>query len=100
MTTTFIDHVNAHFAAPASRTKLVTLRSMWASQGRAGGLSERGEFGVSMPLLTERLKAVAPHLVPFVEAIVGDSPINLDALLKERLTIPLGRGPIKHVTTH
>lgn len=98
--TTFIDHVNAHFATPASRTKLLTLRSLWASQGRSGSLSERGEFGVSMSLLTERLKAREPHLVPFVEAIVGDTPINLDALLKERLSIPLGRGLIKHVLTH
>ena len=98
--TNFIDHVNAHFATPASRTKLITLRSLWSSQGRSGSLSERGTFGVSMPLLMERLKAREPHLVTFVEAIVGDSPINLDALLKERLSIPLGKGLIKHVLTH
>lgn len=98
--TSFIDNVNAHFATPASRTKLITLRSIWSAQGRSESLSERGEFGVSMSLLMERLKAREPHLVPFVEAIVCNSPINLDALLKERLSIPLGKGLIKHVLTH
>ena len=97
---TFIDHVNAHFATPARRTKLLTLRSIWNAQRRSGTLKKRGEFGVSMELLNEHLRTHTPHLVPFVEAVVGDSPINLDALIKERLSIPLGRGLIKHVTTH
>ncbi len=95
---TFSEQVNAAFASPSSRTKLITLRHMWNRPDCYVCLHEPGDHTLSYPKLVDHLRATAPHLIPFVEQLTQTTGLHLDALLKVSLRIPLDRSPIITVT--
>jgi hypothetical protein len=90
---TFAEQLNAFLATPASRMKLVTLRSIWSNRYVHGRLTCKGEHGVNYERLCEHLKATNPVLVSFIEAITT-SNMHLDAVLTLPMQIPLTHQPI------
>lgn len=96
---TFPEQLNVFFATPASRTKLVTLRSIWWNRHLREQLSCNGEHGVDYEKLTEHLKSTNPGLSALVESLVASTSMHLDAVLMVAMRIPLTRSqPITVVT--
>lgn len=88
---TFTEQLNAFFATPASRTKLVTLRTIWRDRYLRQTIAPRGHQGVDVEALYEHLKATHPGLSPLVESLVSSTAMHLDAVLMVPLRIPLTR---------
>lgn len=91
---TFANQMNAFFATPASRTKLIILRTIWQDRYTRGRVTNKGEQGVIYERLCEHLKATNPGLVRFVESLAMSTSLHLDAVLMVPMRIPLPRNPI------
>lgn len=91
---TFTEQLNAFFTTPASRTKLVTLRTIWRNRDSRQNITRRGEQGVDVAALYEHLKARHPGLSPLVESLAASTTMHLDAVLMVPMRIPLTRHPI------
>ncbi|MBJ2216089.1 hypothetical protein JFT64_29100 [Pseudomonas carnis] len=91
---TFADQLNAFFATPASRTKLITLRTIWRDRHVREQVVTCDEHGVDYQKLIGHLKATNPALVAFIEAIATTTSMNLDAVMRAPMRIPLTRQPI------
>lgn len=94
----FSDQLNAFFATPASRTKLITLRTIWRDRHVREQVITSDEHGVDYQKLIGHLKATNPALVSFVESIVTTTRMNLDAVMRAPMRIPMTRQPITVVT--
>lgn len=91
---TFTEQLNAFFTSPASRTKLVTLRTIWHDRHIHDRLIVKGESGVNYEKLAGHLKATNPGLLSFIESIAATTSLHLDAVLTAPMRIPLTRQPI------
>ncbi|WP_307944973.1 hypothetical protein [Pseudomonas mosselii] len=91
---TFDEQLNAFFATPASRTKLITLRTIWRDRYTRERLTSKGELGVVYERLCENLKPTNPALLRLVESLVSSTSIHLDAVLTVPMRIPLTRHSI------
>lgn len=94
----FSEQLNAFFTTPASRTKLVTLRTIWRDLHVREQVVTSDEHGVDYQKLIGHLKATNPALVSFVESIVTTTRMNLDAVMRAPMRIPMTRQPITVVT--
>ncbi|VVN77122.1 hypothetical protein [Pseudomonas fluorescens] len=90
----FSEQLNAFFATPASRTKLVTLRTIWRDWHVREQVITSDEHGVDYQKLIGHLKSTNPALVALVEAITTTTSMNLDAVMRAPMRIPLTRQPI------
>lgn len=88
---TFAEQLNVFFTTPASRTKLVTLRSIWRDRYVRERLICKGGQGVIYERLCEHLTATNPFLLRFVESLVSSTSLHLDAVLMIPMRIPLTR---------
>lgn len=91
---TFVEQLNAFFTTPASRTKLITLRTIWRDRCTRERLTSKGEQGVVFERLCEHLRSTNPALVRLVESLVSSTSIHLDAVLMVPMRIPLTRHSI------
>lgn len=91
---TFADQLNAFFMSPASRTKLITLRTIWRDWHVREQVITSDEHGVNYEKLIGHLKAINPVMVSFVESIATTTSMNLDAVMRAPMRIPLTRQPI------
>jgi hypothetical protein len=94
MSGSFSGQLNDFFTTPASRTKLVTLRTLWCDRRAREVLAPRGHQGVDLEALYGHLAVHAPHLRVFVQMITESASLNLDAVLMVPMRIPLTRQPI------
>lgn len=90
----FSDQLNAFFTTPASRTKLVILRTIWRDRHVREQVVTSDEHGVDYEKLIGHLKSTNPALVALVEAITTTTSMNLDAVMRAPMRIPLTRQPI------
>ena len=90
----FLDQLNAFFVSPSSRTKLITLRTIWRDWHVREQVITRDEHGVDYEKLIGHLKSTNPALVALVEAITTTTSMNLDAVMRAPMRIPLTRQPI------
>ncbi|NWA38575.1 hypothetical protein HX889_13005 [Pseudomonas reactans] len=91
---TFADQLNAFFMSPSSRTKLITLRTIWRDRYVRDRLTCKGERGVNYEKLAGHLKSTNPALVSFIDSIAATTSMHLDAVLTAPMRIPLTRQPI------
>ena len=91
---TFADQLNAFFVSPSSRTKLITLRTIWRDWHVREQVITSDEHGVDYQKLIGHLKSTNPALVALVEAITTTTSMNLDAVMRAPMRIPLTRQPI------
>lgn len=91
---TFGEQLNGYFTTPASRTKLLTLRSIWRDRYVRERLTCKGEQGVVYERLCEHLKASNPVLLRFVESLATSTNMHLDAVLMVPMRVPLTRHSI------
>ncbi|EMR47090.1 TPA: hypothetical protein R8F97_003309 [Pseudomonas putida] len=91
---TFAEQLNAFFTTPTSRTKLVTLRTIWRDRDARQDITRRGEQGVDVEALYDRLKATNPGLLVLVQSLATSTAMHLDAVLMVPMRIPLTRHPI------
>lgn len=91
---TFADQLNAFFVSPSSRTKLITLRTIWRDWHVREQVITRDEHGVDYEKLAEYLRSTNPVMVSFVESITTTTSMNLDAVMRAPMRIPLTRQPI------
>ena len=90
----FSEQLNAFFTTPASRTKLVTLRTIWRDWHVREQVITSDEHGVDYQKLIGHLKSTSPALVAVVESITTQTSMNLDAVMRAPVSIPLTRQPI------
>lgn len=90
----FSDQLNAFFATPASRTKLITLRTIWRDRHVREQVITSDEHGVDYQKLIGHLKTTNPALVALVEAITTTTSMSIDAVMRAPMRIPLTRQPI------
>nr|WP_127881228.1 hypothetical protein [Pseudomonas carnis] len=91
---TFADQLNAFFMSPSTRTKLITLRTIWRDWHVREQVITNDEYGVDYQKLIGHLKATNPVMVSFVESITTTTSMNLDAVMHAPMRIPLTRQPI------
>lgn len=91
---TFAEQLNAFFMSPASRTKLITLRTIWRDWHVREQVITSDEHGVNYEKLIGHLKATNPIMVSFVESMTATTSMNLDAVMRAPMRIPLTRQPI------
>lgn len=90
----FADQLNAFFTSPSSRTKLITLRTIWRDRHVREQVTSSDEHGVDYEKLVEYLKSTNPIMVSFVESMTATTSMNLDAVMRAPMRIPLTRQPI------
>lgn len=96
---TFPEQLNAFFTTPASRTKLVTLRTIWRDRCARQAIAPKGHHGVDVAALYEHLTACHPGLSALVESLVASTSMHLDAVLMVAMRIPLTRSQLITVVT-
>ncbi|WP_411389546.1 hypothetical protein [Pseudomonas sp. MPB23] len=90
----FSEQLSAFFTSPASRTKLITLRTIWRDRHVREQVVTSDEHGVDYQKLIGHLKATNPALVALVEAITTTTNMSIDAVMRAPMRIPLTRQPI------
>lgn len=91
---TFTEQLNTFFTSQVSRSKLVTLRTIWRDRCVHDMITSKGTWGADYEKLMEHLKATNPPMVTFVESITNTSSLCLDAVMRIPMRIPLTRQPI------
>lgn len=94
----FSEQLSAFFTTPASRTKLVTLRTIWRDRDARERIVRKGEQGVDVEALCGLLKLAHPGLLVLVKQFTQTTTLHLDAVLMVPMRIPLTRSPITVVT--
>ena len=91
MSSSFLDQLNALCVTPASREKLLTLRGIWRDRRARNSFYCESSCGVHLDSLLAHLEANHPGLSAFVKSIIGSPSLHIDAVLRARLKVPLGK---------
>lgn len=76
---------------PRVRVKLLTLRGIWRDRRARNSFYCESSCGVHLDSLLAHLEANHPGLSAFVKSIIGSPSLHIDAVLRARLKVPLGK---------